>query len=315
MNGAASRGNVRSVNTLEASRWSVMVRAMHWPSLLAASAHDASRRIPFLIDETTVGSVARAHLDALTAWPRWLQLSADAVRLRCAAPERDAALAEMNIALHREGLILGWRDETYAGVDPRTLSPLAGLERAASRFWGTLTFGAHANGYVCDQAGRPTHMWIARRSLSKATDPGKLDNLIGGGVPRGQPPRETLVREAWEEAGLTPDQLRPAVRGRTVRLLRDIPEGLQNEWLYVYDLPLPADVQPSNQDGEVAALALQPMAAALAHAASDEMTVDASLVVLDFTLRHDLLPPEEAQRLSAQAAQVLLSDLPEPFTG
>ena len=271
--------------------------------------------MPFLIDEKTVGSVARTHLDALAAWPSWLQLSADSVRLRCAAPDRDAALAEMNAALHRQGFILGWRDETYALVDPLTLRPLASLERAASRFWGTLTFGAHANGYVCDQLGRPAHMWIARRSLGKATDPGKLDNLIGGGVPRGQSARETLVREGWEEAGLTPDQMQAALPGRVVRLLRDIPEGLQNEWLYVFDLPLPPHVLPSNQDGEVAAVALEPMAVALAQAAGDEMTVDASLVVLDFALRHGLLPAGEALRLSAQATEILLRDVPEPFAG
>ena len=80
--------------------------------------------------------------------------------------------------------------------------PLALIERAAARFWGTLTFGAHANGYVADAQGRPTHLWIARRSTHKATDPGKLDNLVGGGVPHGQTPFETLVREGFEEAGL-----------------------------------------------------------------------------------------------------------------
>jgi len=271
--------------------------------------------MPFIIDDTLVGSVARAHVDALSAWPAWLRIEAGAVRLHCAAAARDAALSEMNQALHRDGLILGWRDETYALVDPQTLRPLAALERAASRFWGTLTFGAHANGYVADANGRPTHMWIARRSPTKATDPGKLDNLIGGGVPQGQSPRETLVREGWEEAGLAPMQMQAAVPGRVVRLLRDIPEGLQHEWLYVFDLRLDPEVQPANQDGEVAALALEPIEAALEQAGSDAMTVDASLVVLDFALRHALLPPEAAQHLAAQAQGVLLDALPAPGPG
>ena len=115
------------------------------------------------------------------------------------------------------------------------------IERAAARFWGSLTLGAHCNGFVADTSGRPSRLWIARRSFSKATDPGKLDNLVGGGVPAGQSPRDTVVREAWEEAGLTSAQLQCLARGRVVKLLRDIPEELQREWIHVYDLALPAD--------------------------------------------------------------------------
>ncbi len=63
-----------------------------------------------------------------------------------------------------------------------------------------------------------------------------------------------MVREAWEEAGLTPPQMQRLTRGRVLRLLRDIPEGLQREWIHVYDLALPAGLEPTNQDGEVAEL-------------------------------------------------------------
>jgi 8-oxo-dGTP pyrophosphatase MutT (NUDIX family) len=255
-----------------------------WPALAAAHDHAPERRLPVLVGDAEVGSVAREHLPALAAFAEALTVADDAVRL-----ERPAALAHINEALRRDGLIIGWRDETYALVDPATLRRLGRLERAASRFWGTLTFGAHCNGYVADAAGRPTHLWIARRSLSKATDPGKLDNLIGGGVPHDQTPLEALLREAWEEAGLRTSQLAALRPGRMVRLQRDIPEGLQHEWLYVYDLALAADAQPHNQDGEVAELQLLPVAEALALAASDQMTVDASLVTLDFALRHRLL--------------------------
>jgi hypothetical protein len=97
-------------------------------------------------------------------------------------------------------------------------------------------------------------------------------------------------------------QLQGLVRGRVLRLLRDIPEGLQREWIHVYDLALPAGLEPTNQDGEVAELSLHPLPKALALAASDEMTVDASLVTLDFALRHRLLDDATAHALAIEAA-------------
>jgi 8-oxo-dGTP pyrophosphatase MutT (NUDIX family) len=164
------------------------------------------------------------------------------------------------------------------------------IERAASRFWGSLTFGAHANGYVRGADGRPAALWIAQRSAHKPTDPGLFDNLVGGGVPLHQQPAEALVREAWEEAGLAPDQARHAQPGRVLHLARDIPEGFQLEWLFAFDLELPMGFAPQNQDGEVQGFRLLPLADALALAQGDTMTVDAALVTLDFADRHGLLP-------------------------
>lgn len=268
--------------------------AARWHALEAAHRVDTAARVPFRVlhdgQPHEVGSVARAHLAALAPFGEALVIDAHGVLLQLPAEQRDAFFAEANAQLHRDGLVVGWRDETYPVLAWRSGQLLATFERAASRFWGTLTFGAHCNGYVADTAGRPTHLWLARRSLAKPTDPGLLDNLIGGGVPQGQTPGQALLREAWEEAGLRPAQLAPLQPGHVLRLLRDIPEGLQHEWLSVYDLALPAGVRPVNQDGEVAELRCLPVAEALALAATDRITVDAGLVTLDFALRHRLLP-------------------------
>ncbi len=272
---------------------------MNWPALAAAHARSVAR-VPFTIDGLAVGSVARTDLHALQAWPQWLSLQDHGVALTAA--DRDAALATINASLRQQGLVRAWRDECYTIRDPASGRHLARTERAASRFWGTLTQGAHANGYVADAQGRPTHLWIARRSPTKATDPGLLDNLVGGGVSDGQTPHETLVREGWEEAGLTPAQMAAARAGRVIRLHRDIPEGLQLEDLHSFDLQLPADVLPLNQDGEVAGFDLMPVAQALAIAASEQMTVDAALVTLEFAFRHGLLDRAVAQAMEPAAA-------------
>jgi 8-oxo-dGTP pyrophosphatase MutT (NUDIX family) len=270
-----------------------------WPALRAASAHDASARVPFAVNGRRVGSVARAHLQALRAWPQWLQVDDGGVALQVEAVRLSAVLAQLNATLRESGLIRAWRDEAFALFDPASGARLATLERAAARFWGTLTLGAHANGYVADAAGRPTHLWIAQRSATKATDPGLFDNLVGGGVPEGQSPQQALVREGWEEAGMRPEQMATARAGSVLCLERDIAEGLQVEWLYAYDLPLPAGRVPQNQDGEVAGFRCLPLDEALALAAGTTMTVDAALVTLDFALRHRLLTGPSARRLAA----------------
>ena len=268
-----------------------------WPALQQATAHDAAARAPFVLNGVRVGSVAKVHLEPLRALG--LKVETTQVTLQVAPDTLDATLAQINDALRRQGLILAWRDEPFAIFDPATGARLGTMERAAARFWGTLTLGAHANGYVADEHGRPTHLWIAQRSFSKATDPGKHDNLIGGGVPDGQSPLQALVREGWEEAGLAPEQMQAAQAGSVLRLQRDIPEGLQREWLYVFDLRLPADARPHNRDGEVAAFECLPLHQALQLAAGDTMTVDAALATLDFALRRRLLPAAQRQRLEA----------------
>jgi 8-oxo-dGTP pyrophosphatase MutT (NUDIX family) len=242
--------------------------------------------------------VARDHLSALRRWPEALAVKDDRVALTVpGAAARDAALDTINAALRSDGLIQAWRNETFTIFDPATHERLARTERAAARFWGTLTLGAHANGYVAGADGRPTHLWIAQRSAHKATDPGMYDNMVGGGVPDGQTPLQALVREAWEEAGLTPEQAAGARPGRVIRLRRDIPEGLQLEDVHGHDLLLPAGLVPRNQDGEVARFDLLTVEEALDLAAGTTMTVDAALVTLDFALRHGLIaaPPAAAR--------------------
>lgn len=282
----------------------------HWHALAEARRQVRTRR-PLVVDDEIVGSVDEAHLGALQPWGRWMEVRAEAVVLLAAPTDREAVFTEVNSRLREQELIRGWRDETFPLLSPTSGRVLATFERASARFWGTLTLGAHCNGWVAGADGAPAALWIARRSDTKATDPGKLDNLIGGGVPHGQSPRETLVREGLEEAGLTPQQMAHATAGRVIELDRDIPEGRQFERLYVFDLQLPAGLIPQNQDGEVAALQCLPLAQSVTQAASDAMTVDASLVTLDFLLRRHLFPGLRAETrhvLEAALARLLAED-------
>ncbi len=270
-----------------------------WPAIALARARGGPARVPFLLlDEggPVLGSVAVQHLAALEEWPDAFERLDDdqgtprALMLRLPAPVRDARLAQVHARLRERGLIVAWRDEPYPLRD-RDGGEHGVIERAASRFWGTLTWGGHCNGYVADASGRPTHLWIARRSPTKAVDPGRLDNVIGCGVALGQTPREAVVREGWEEAGLVAAQMAGLVDGGLIDLECDIPQGRQHERLHVFDLEFPQGLVPRNVDGEVAEHRLMTIGEALERTAVGELTTDASLATLDFAVRHRLIEP------------------------
>ena len=277
--------------------------ALTWHAL-AEARRRVRRRLPFVVDGEPVGSVAEAHLGALKRWHRWLRVGPQAVELTAPRPARDEAFAEMNAALRAQGLVRAWRDEPFPLLSPSSGRVLAVFERASARFWGTLTLGAHCNGWVASADGSPAALWIARRSPSKATDPDKLDNLIGGGVPHGQTPLQTLVREGAEEAGLSARQMAGAVAVGVLELHRDVAEGLQFERLHVYDLQLPDAVTPLNQDGEVSAIERLAPDQVASLASAGEMTVDAALVTLHFLLRRNCLDPETARLVGPRLEQL-----------
>ena len=151
-----------------------------------------------------------------------------------------------------QGLITGWRNELYsfwgdiAGDPDPGLPEWFRLERAAFRFFGLHSHAVHINGFTPDG-----HMWCARRSLTKATDPGRLDNLAAGGLPVGEDLLSCARRELSEEAGIGVNlscQLDRVGRVTTARLE---PQGWHHETLWVYNLMVPNGVVPQNTDGEV----------------------------------------------------------------
>lgn len=221
-----------------------------------------------------------------------------------------AALDRVSRALAKEGALTAWRDERYAVAAAFGAPPLFLLERAAARFFGIHTFAVHVNGLVRVTNG--IAMWIARRSPEKSIDPDKLDNLIGGGVAAGHAIADTLVKEAWEEAGIDDVAARAARAAGTVAICREQPDGLQRETIYVHDLWLPPELVPAGRDGEVVAhrLATLPDAAQLISNTSgpDVVTADASLVVLDCLLRQGAVRATSPERAALEALRHPLLD-------
>ncbi len=270
----------------------------NWIAPPAAAARIAERLVrvlaaptrsyrPFIVDGHIAGWITAERVQRLVRWPDVFRRSERGVELtpKLDTPEaRTAALAAVARTLSAEGGLTAWRDERYAVAADPDGTALFELERAAGRYFGIHTFAAHANGLVGDDDR--WRMWLARRSPTKAIDPGLLDNLVGGGIAAGSDAAATLVKEAWEEAGITEELAQRVQRVGSVDLCRDQPDGLQRETIHVHDLWLPADFVPANQDGEVVEHRLCPPDGVLSVLASDDITADATLVIVDFLLRH-----------------------------
>jgi 8-oxo-dGTP pyrophosphatase MutT (NUDIX family) len=261
---------------------------MTLPSIRDARRFDARAHHSFWIDAQQVGWIRSTDVPLLARWPDVFEIDEPRVVLSSrfsTVDERSAALGRVIGALAADGRIPGWRNETYAIRNAFDAPPLAYIERAASRFFGTMTYAVHLNGIVEYEAGAP-QLWIARRSETKATDPGMLDNVVAGGIGWGFSIETTIVKECWEEAGI-PEQIAAlAVPGRAVHVLQSLPEGTQAEQIFIYDLLLPEDFVPHNQDGEVGEHRLARIDEVARWIEDAAMTVDASLATLDCLLRH-----------------------------
>ena len=243
------------------------------------------------VDHVELGYVDGARAARLARFDDVFRIGRDAIEFVAAladAPSRTAAMADVARALAREGALSAWRHELYAVREDFDASPVFLLERAAARYFGIHTFAAHVNGVVA-AAGGPM-LWFARRSPTKPIDPGQLDNLVGGGIAAGRGIVDTVVKEAWEEAGIDADLAATARPAGSLYVERMHADGLQRETIFVHDLALPAHFVPANQDGEAIEHRLVTLAEAARLIAATEgpdvVTVDASVVVLDFLRRY-----------------------------
>lgn len=207
-----------------------------------------------------------------------VQITDEAVHIVAVPRKRltlDSVMREIAQALHENGCLRGWRDELLDVYGEGR--KLCVLERTAMRPLGLLTKAVHLNAWSRD--GR---VWLARRSDTKATDPGKWDTLVGGLVAASEALDTSLVRESHEEAGLHAADIRERSPLRIIlRMHRRLPEGYQVEDVLVSDCVLPDGVVPQNQDGEVSEIRLVSIDELWSMIEAGEFTHEAEACLLD----------------------------------
>ncbi|XP_061826101.2 thiamin pyrophosphokinase 2 isoform X1 [Nerophis lumbriciformis] len=185
----------------------------------------------------------------------------------------------------------GWRDERYNVMDKFSDTPSMWMERAATSLFGVKRYGVHINGYTVSESG-DVSMWLARRSPTKQTYPGLLDNLAAGGVSADMSIKRTLVKECEEEACIPECIAQEARPVSTVSYTYEDGEGVFAESQFVFDLELPASFKPRVGDGEVQDFYLLPIQEVKELLATEDFKPNCALVVLDFLIRHSFIEPD-----------------------
>lgn len=199
--------------------------------------------------------------------------------------ERTDAVAGVMEALAGTGLVQAPLGELYPVTCGDREDALFIVDRGHVAYLGIPTFGQHLNGFV--RRGDGLHMWIGRRARDRHLFPGRLDQLVAGGLPHGIPLADNLAKECWEEAGIEPELALQAEFVGTLSYFAQTAKGAKPDTLFCYDLELPDDFTPRCTDGEVEAFYLLPLDEVSEIVRSgDAFKPNCALVVIDFLIRH-----------------------------
>lgn len=246
-----------------------------------------------------VGYLKESMWQALERWPDYFGFDPSGIHLNPRLDSFEArtrALGEVTRALVSEGMITHAHGERYPVTSAGRETAIATIDRTAAPYFGLRAYGQHLNGFVRSRDG--LKLWIARRSLDRRVYPGKLDNMVAGGLPHELSLAENLRKECMEEATVPAALAAKALAVGVLTYCRETRTGLKPDTLYCYDLEVPEDFTPRNTDGEVSGFMLLPVEEVLRLVRdSDDFKLNCNLVLIDFFIRHGILDPESADYL------------------
>jgi hypothetical protein len=266
--------------------------------IVSCNNYDPARVVPLFAGRDRVGLLRRDNAAALRRFPDVFAVADDRVNLvaRGDVAAVSRAVDAVVDALVAEKRVPKWRNETF-DVAPRWGAPAVfRLDRGAVPFFGTRAYGVHLNGYLWESGS--LHLWVGRRAPDKRVAPDKLDNIVAGGIGNGHGLQETLLKEGEVEASIPRNLTSDALPAGVVSYRMESELGVRDDVLFVFDLEMPADFVPKNQDGEIAHFELMPASAVLDRVrTSDDFKFNVNLVILDFALRHGILRPDDLEYL------------------
>ncbi|KAK4624518.1 hypothetical protein CLAFUW4_05686 [Fulvia fulva] len=252
-----------------------IVEKMPWSSAFAVS-HHKPRKVELVDipdDHSTADAITKAFQDLID-----ICIERDLFHVLC---KRHSELISVVSATYNSGSIK--------------------IERFAASLFGLTCRGAHLVAYSSALDGTIDSIWIPRRSAHLYTHPSMLDTTVAGGVKAGVAPFQIIVEEADEEASL-PEELvrRLAVSRGVISHMATTGKGFPGEqglavpdYVYVYDMALPSDIEPRPHDDEVTAFYPMSVNEVKTALLNEEFKPDSGAVLIDFLIRHGIITAED----------------------
>ncbi|GME93315.1 transferase activity, transferring phosphorus-containing groups protein [[Candida] boidinii] len=196
----------------------------------------------------------------------------------------------------------GWRNELYTIYGPNREIYMR-AERALCPLLGVVMYGVHINGYIPESKSTDGKLkiWVPRRSATKPTYPGMLDNTVAGGLGYPYGPYETVIKECYEEAGLEEEYVKSRAKSAgCISYLYQLTKGkfsdegglIQPEVEYVYDLMMDEGDIPHPVDDEAEDFKLMDLDEIKLRLSNGEFKHNCASVIIDFLIRHSYITPE-----------------------
>ena len=251
--------------------------------------------IPFLCEGSTVGLVPPWVIIQLRKYPEVFCVTQDKILFTSnlkTPQERSKALDQVLRDFKERGTFLpltGWREECYEIKRIFSEPALFKIERSASPLFGMRKYGVQITGYV-NHSLLGLSVWFQKRAATKPTWPNMMDNFVGGGITEGIDIIQTAIKEAAEEANVPPEIADNLKAVGTVSFFHESERGIHPNTEFVFDLELPEDFTPDNNDGEVSGWELVPVDQVVKVICSTtSFKITSSPVVVDWLIRHGIV--------------------------
>ena len=157
----------------------------------------------------------------------------------------------LNIAelLVKQKKILKLSGELFSCKDTIDSREYFRLDRKLAEFLGIRGYGVHLIAYISQKNNYK--IWVPKRNKNKAVEPGKWDNTVAGGIKAGENIYSALKRESSEEAGFNINNFNIKSVGTINYNWRNSPYTLRRDTLYLFDMEVEKDFQPTCLDGEL----------------------------------------------------------------
>lgn len=166
--------------------------------------------------------------------------------------------------------------------------------------FGIVNYAIHMLAYVKTRDG--LKFWVPRRSRTKMSYPGMLDNTVGGSLTSGERPIDCIVRECAEEASFPQDYIRENIKPcGTLSYQKsrtdDGRPGCQHQVQYLYEIELDEDIVPRPFDGEVEECTLKTLDEVRDALAHGEFKLDCAMTWMAYLIRHGVVNAENEENL------------------